>query len=320
MSTVSRALSGDKNIRVETREKVLAAAEQLGYKPNPMATNLKFGRTNTIGVVVPEMTTPFASQIIGGVQEVCGEKGIKVLIADSNESWERERENLSTMERFMVDGILISPCDYIKNRPIYEELLEAGMPLIFFDRIPHGMNVSQVIVDDYIKSFFLVEHLVRSGRKRIVHIQGPKYVYNSVERVGGYRKALSKFNIEPTADLIVNSGLRFEDGAAAARHLLESGVEFDAIFAFTDTLAIGAMNFLRGAGKRIPEDVAIVSFSGTSLSTIVYPELTSVTPPLRQIGNSAAKLLVEKINNPEAPIRSIVLDAEIILRGSSEME
>ncbi len=318
VSTVSRALTDDKNIRIETREKVLAAAKQLGYRPNPVATNLKFGRTNTVGVIVPEMITPYASQVIGGAQEILHDQGIKVIIAESHESWERERENIKTMERFMVDGILVSLCDYERNRDHYLELIDAGMPIVFFDRIPHKMNVSQVIVDDYIKSFFLTEHLLRGGCKRIVHLEGPTYVYNSVERLKGYRSALAKFDADSSQELVIKSGLSFEDGAAAVDALLEKGVEFDALFAFTDTLAIGAMNRLREVGKRIPEDVAVASFSGTILSTIVHPQLTTVESPLRQMGNRAAELIVEKIKNPEAPIRSITLDAEIILRASTE--
>ncbi|MFI3316802.1 MAG: LacI family DNA-binding transcriptional regulator [Rikenellaceae bacterium] len=318
VSTVSRALSDDKNIRMETREKVIAAAKKLGYRPNPVATSLKSGRTNTIGMIVPEMITPYAAQVIGGAQEVLHKYGFKVIIAESHESWEQERENIETMERFMVDGILVSICDYQRNAEAYSRLLDQGVPIVFFDRIAHKMSVSQVIVDDYIKSFFLTEHLLRSGRKRIVHLQGPKSVYNSVERTKGYHDAIAKFKADDSPELIVKKGIGFEDGAAAIDELIERKVEFDAIFAFTDTLAIGAMNRLREHGMSVPDQVAVSSFSGTILSTIVNPQLTTVEAPLRQMGLRAAELIVEKIENPQAPTRSIVLDAEIVLRASTE--
>ena len=159
VSTVSRALVDDKNVRKETREKVLAAAKELNYKPNPVATNLKYGHTNTVGVIVPEMITPFASKVINGIQNVLYAHGIKVIVADSAEDPERERENLRMMEHFMVDGIIISLCSYRKNREDYLRLQKAEMPMVFYDRIPHGLDVPQVIVDDYRKSFFLVEKL-----------------------------------------------------------------------------------------------------------------------------------------------------------------
>lgn len=317
VSTVSRALADDKNIRRETKEKVLEAAKQLGYKPNPVATNLKYGHTNTVGVIVPEMVTPFASRVINGIQEVLYANGIKVIIAESGEDPEKEKENLQLMERFMVDGIIISLCSYKRNREEYLRLQRAEMPMVFYDRIPHGLDVPQVTVDDYLKSFFLVEGLIRSGRKRIIHLQGPDDVYNAIERARGYRDALAKFHIPFDEGRMVKAGLTFEDGKRAADRLLEQGTAFDALFAFTDTLAIGAMNRLRERGKRIPEEVAVASFSGTELSTIVYPQLTTVEPPLFQMGRTAAELILEKIKHPSCPNRSVVLDAEIKLRAST---
>lgn len=317
VSTVSRALVNDKNIRKETKEKVLEAAKMLGYKPNPVATNLKFGHTNTVGVIVPEMVTPFASRVVNGIQEVLYANGIKVIIAESSEDPEKEKQNLQLMERFMVDGIIISLCSYRKNREEYLRLQQAEMPMVFYDRIPYGLDVSQVIVDDYMKAFFLVERLIRSGRKRIVHIQGPDDVYNSIERARGYKDALAKFNIFPDEDMLVKTGLTFEDGKNVADRLVEKNISFDAVFAFTDTLAIGMMNRLRELGKKIPEEIAVASFSGTELSTIVYPKLTTVEPPLLQMGKAAAELILEKIKTPSSPNRSVVLNAEIKMRAST---
>ncbi len=318
VSTVSRALNDEPNIRHETRELVMESAKRMGYRPNPVATNLKFGRTNTVGVIVPEMVTPYASQVIAGIQEVLYSEGIKVIIANSNESWERERENLSMMERFMVDGIIICLCDYKQNLDEYERLRSSGMPMVFYDRMPYQMESSQVVVDDYIKSFFMVEHLIRSGCKSIAHIKGPDYLYNSQERLRGYRDALRKFGLEQRDELTVAMrGLSFDDGADAVDHLINIGIEFDAVFAFTDTLAIGALNRLREHGVAVPADVSIASFSGTLLATIVHPQLTSVEAPLHQMGLESAKLILEKIKNPDAPTRSLVLDAQIRVRNST---
>lgn len=317
VSTVSRALVDDKNIRKETKEKVLEVAKMLGYKPNPVATNLKFGHTNTVGVIVPEMITPFASRVINGIQDVLYAHGIKVIIAESSEDPEKEKENLRLMERFMVDGIIISLCSYKKNKEEYLRLQKAEMPMVFYDRIPYGMEVSQVIVDDYMKSFFLVEHLIRSGRKHIVHIQGDEGIYNALERAKGYKDALEKFHIPLEEKMVIKTGMTFEDGKDVADKLVESGIDFDAVFAFTDTLAIGAMNRLRELGKKIPEEVAVASFSGTELSTIVYPALTTVEPPLFRMGQTAAELILERIKNPASPCRSVVLNADIKLRAST---
>ena len=293
VSTVSRALGDDKNIRKETKEKVIEAAKRLGYRPNPVAINLKYGHTNTVGVIVPEMVTPFASRVINGIQEVLHTKNIKVIIAESGGDPEKEKENLQLMEGFMV----------------------------FYDRIPYGLEVPQVIVDDYMKSFFLVESLIRSGRKQIVHIQGPDDIYNSIERVRGYKDALAKFGIPfDKNNMLIKTGMTFEEGKKAADILVERNIPFNAIFAFTETLAIGAMNRLRELGKKIPEEIAVASFSGTELSNIVYPKLTTVEPPLYQMGKKAAELILEKIKDPASPNHSIVLDAEIKMRASTPNE
>lgn len=153
------------------------------------------------------------------------------------------------MEKFMVDGIIISICSYKKNMEEYSRLQASGMPLVFYDRIPYGMNVSQVIVDDYMKSFFLVESLIRSGYKRIAHIKGNDDIYNSIERYNGYKDALAKFRMEYNKEFVISCGMDFEDGAQAADELMRRNIGVDAVFAFTDTLAIGCMNRLRELGK-----------------------------------------------------------------------
>lgn len=317
VSTVSRALTDDKNIRRETREAVLRAAERLGYRRNPVAMNLKMGRTNTIGVIVPEMHTPYASQVVAGIQSVLYKNNQKVMIAESDENPDRERESLQMMEEFMVDGLIVSLCSYKHNLETYRRLANEGVAIVFYDRIPHGMDdMPQVMVDDNNDSYFMAEHLIRLGRRRIAYLYGPDDVYNAVERGRGYREAMEKFQIYDPR-LIVKTGMTFADGAAAVDSLVRQGIEFDAVYAFTDTLAIGAMNRLREKGRCIPEDVAVAGFSGTELSTIVFPQLTTVEPPLTEMGQRAAELVLEKVRNPEAENRKIVLRTEMKCRAST---
>ena len=317
VSTVSRALTDDKNIRRETREAVLREAERLGYRRNPVAMNLKMGRTNTIGVIVPEMHTPYASQVVAGIQSVLYKNNQKVMIAESDENPDRERESLQMMEEFMVDGLIVSLCSYKHNLETYRRLANEGVAIVFYDRIPHGMDdMPQVMVDDNNDSYFMAEHLIRLGRRRIAYLYGPDDVYNAVERGRGYREAMEKFQIYDPR-LIVKTGMTFADGAAAVDSLVRQGIEFDAVYAFTDTLAIGAMNRLREKGRCIPEDVAVAGFSGTELSTIVFPQLTTVEPPLTEMGQRAAELVLEKVRNPEAENRKIVLRTEMKCRAST---
>lgn len=316
-STVSRALTDDKNIRQETKAKVRALAEEWGYKPNEVALGLKRGRTNTVGIIVPEMITPFAAEVIGSIQHLLFEKGLRVIITQSDENPETERNNLRLMEQFRVDGIIMNLCRTSGNEEEYKRIQQQGIPIVFFDRVPESSEVTKVIVDDYVKSFFLVEHLIRTGRRRIVHLQGPDYIRNAMERKRAYADALSKFNIPYEPALVISAGVSVEGGRQAVKRLQKEGIPFDAVFAFTDTLAIGAMNYLQEQGIQIPEEVAVAGFSGTILSTIVHPPLTTVEQPLHRIGETAARLLIEKLDHPQTVARTVVLKAEIKIRQST---
>lgn len=314
-STVSRALNGDRNIRPGTRQRVLEAAKARGYKPNLAATSMKTGRTYTVGVVVPEMVTGYTIEVIRGIQDVLYAKGIRVIVADSAEDPVREKENLLMMERFMVDGLVFSPSNYHENHETLKRLIREGLPMVCFGRIPYGIDIPKVVVDDYSKSFFVVEKMILSGCRRICHFTGPDEVYNAVERAKGYRDAMAKYKLEA---IEFPGGLGKEGGYAAVDRMMESGRAFDGIYAFNEAVAVGAMTRLRELGRRIPEEIAVAAFAGTDLSTVIYPQLTTVEPPMTEMGRTTAELLIEKIKDPSVESRTVVLNAEIKLRGSTE--
>lgn len=317
-STISRALVNDKNIHPDTKQKVLDAAEKLGYKPNPTALNLKYGRSKNIGFVVPEMITPFAAKVLRGIQNILDPLGYRIIITESDENPLTERKNLLLLEEFNVDGIIINLCHENANQDLYQQIMDRGTPLVFFDRIPgKSLDASKVMVNDNIKASLMIEHLIDTGRKRIAHIMGPSTIRNSAERAMGYQRILTKYGIFDPDLMIKTEGTTFEHGRRATEQLLNKKTPFDSIFAFTDTLAIGAMNCLLDQHIKIPEEIAIASFSGTELATIVHPQLTSVEQPLFQMGEVAAQLILEKIKDNTASSRTVVMDAELIYRAST---
>ncbi len=318
-STVSRALLNDKNIHWETKKKVLEVAKELGYKRNSAAASLKYGQSKNIGFVVPEMVTPFSSKVLRGIQQVLYPLGYRVIITESDEDPQREKENLLLLEEFNVDGIIINLCDERQNHGVYQQLLKQGVPMVFFDRTPDDLlDVSKVLVNDALHASAIMEHLVSTGKKKIVHIMGPPTLRNSKERLAGYLTVMQKHGIYQEALVIEAEGLSFEDGRKAIEALMKKQLAFDAVFAFTDTLAIGAMNFLLESGVKIPEQISVASFSGTELATMIYPQLSSVEPPLIQMGKEAAYLILEKIKDFETDNRTVFLDAEIKIRSSSQ--
>lgn len=320
-ATVSRALADKENTKPETRNAVLEMAKQMGYKPNLYAKNLTKQRSRMIGVIVPEFTHSFFSQIIIKIQEFFQEKGFTVLITQSSESPEIELQNLKVLENSMVEGIILSQTKSDINKEHYLKVINDGTPIVFISRIPKSIDADCVSINDYKMSFFAVEKLIlnQKKRKRIMHLRGPKSMYVSELRYKGYKDVLRKYNIEIDESLIVEfNDFSATEGYNAMIKCIENNNIPDAIFASTDPLAMGAMKALQDKGYSIPEDVAIMGFSETYSTLMCTPQLSSVEQPLHQIGLTASETLLNRIENPEIPFEKIMLSAKINLRGSTE--
>ncbi len=319
VSTVSRALSNDVNIRRETRDKILRAAEEMNYKRNTVAAHLRNGYTGAIGVVVDEMFTPYVAQALRGLQEVMQREGISLLIACSYHDPAQEAQNLRAMESAQVDGLIVCPCHDSANRDIMRRLSERGVPIVFFGRNPGGIKASEVVANDYSKAFYLVDHIAKLGKKRIVHVTGDveSLYFNNISKA--YTDAVARNGLMPDGRYVIRTKPTFEGGVSAVDEMMRRGLEFDAVFAAADLQAIGVMNRLLEKGFRIPGDVSVAGYAGSYLSKMVFPQLTTVEPPLVEMGEKAGYLLLEKIRDPEAPNRSVTVDARILLRNSTHI-
>ena len=314
-STVSRALSGDSsNVKAETMQLITETARRMGYHRNEMAVSLRKQSSHNIGIIIPEIVTSFYMTFISHVQAILREHGYNVLIAASNESYKQERENIDMMERCMVDGLLISVCDKDRNADIYRRIMSHGTPMVFFDRTVESIEASQVRLDDYIMSFFMVEQLIRSGCKQIVHIPGPSRIRNGYERLRGYRDALEKFHIAYNPDLVLPPALSAEEGSQVMSNFLAKNIAFDAVFGFTETALLGAKNLMQKRGLHIPEDVCVCCMAGTTLCTLVHPTITAVEQPVEQMTAEACRLLMAKISDSDKQVEDVVLRGEIVER------
>lgn len=325
VSTVSRGLSGDPSISQATRRRIIDAAERLGYHRNVLAARLRSGRSNTVGVLVNEMNTPMAGQLVSGIHEVLDKQGIGVMIANSDNDTSRELRHLRMFANAMVDGIIVMLCDNSCNFAELQRLIAAGIPVVFCDYTNDGrshsakMNVSTVTGNHYKKAFFLVDHLLRSGRRRVVHMKGRSVLPKYEMLHAAYKEALQKYDVAYEAGLVVDTDITLGAGRAAVDELLARGEKFDTIFACHDAVAIGAMNRLRELGKRVPEDVAVAGYSGSELSMMSYPPLTTVEMPMREMGIQAAEMISGHIQNPSLPPSTVVVDGKIHLRPSSHV-
>lgn len=317
-STVSRALSGDThNVKPETMRLICETADRMGYQRNEMAVNLRRQSTRNIGIIIPEVVTSFFMNFIQQAQRELREQGYRTIIAVSNEDPEQEAENLQMLEQCRVEGILMSVCHKNRNASLYNKVMAHGIPIVFFDRIVEDVEASQVRIDDYTMAFFMVETLIRSGCKKIVHLAGPDYISNGYDRHRGYRDALEKFSIAYDKRYVLAGGLNAEQGGTAIEAFLTSGLEFDAIFGFTETATLGAKSVLQKLHYKIPEDVALCCISGTKLCTLVHPTITAVEQPVVRMATVSCKLLLDQIGHPGVPKESVMLRGEMNVREST---
>ncbi len=316
VSTVSRALADDKNIRQETRNKVFAAADELGYKRNVIAANLRRGKSNTIAVVVNQMITPFASRVIAGIQKYCNEHHIYMVTCNSDNSPEMELETLTMIEHSLMDGIIAIPCGS-KNREKYEFMSHHDVPLVFIMLPSTDPESSCMVVNYYDKAFFLFDHIIQEGKRNIAFVRYPFISRDKDPFVKAYVDSLKKFKIPYNEDLIIDGGITQKDGVEIADKLLESGKNIDAFVSFNELVAIGIMNRVHNKGFRIPEEIAIAAFFGSELSTLVYPSLTTLELPLEDMGYKASELLLKKVENPEFKPEKVIMDAPIAIRAST---
>ncbi len=318
-STVSRVLTGHPSVSEKTRKAVLELAEQLDYQRNMLSISLLNKKSNTIGIIVPEFISSYFPQVIMGAQEVAAKEGYNIIIGHSNETYETEVANTRLMLANQVDGLLVSLTKETRNFDHLKVFERKGIPIVFFNRVCEDMNVPKVVVDDYEGAFRAVEHLIKRKKKRIAHLAGPDTLPISVKRLRGYRDALKKYNIPIDEELIIPYDLTIAKVKIYVNHLLRLDNPPDAIFAINDPTAIEALQIVKKKGLQVPKDIAIVGFSNDFASGLIEPSLTTVSQPVKEIGSTAAQLLVDQINRDISEWKSIirVLKTELIIRKSS---
>ncbi|MCK3685941.1 LacI family DNA-binding transcriptional regulator [Maribellus sp. YY47] len=317
-STVSRALKNHPDISEETKRAVNELAQKLNYQPNAVALSLKQRRSHTIGVIIPEIVHYFFSSVISGIEDVAYDAGFNVIICQSNERYEREVTNARTLLASRVDGVLVSISKNTEDFQHLYNLRNNNIPMVFYDRIVPGMEADQVIIDDMDAAYRATQHMIETGRKRIVHFAGPQKLLIGQHRKNGYIKALEEAGLEVDPSLIIEAD-SFEKARMAVMRLLNEKKKFDGVFAVNDLTAIGAMQTIQKRGLKIPEEIAVVGFSDGRFSGITDPTLTSVDQHGYEMGTTATEMLLRRITNDDNdyPWETRVLNANLIVRGSS---
>jgi LacI family transcriptional regulator len=319
-ATVSRALNNHPAIKEATKKAVKDAALKLNYQPNRLASSLRLGKSKIIGVIIPSAEINFFGSVVHGIEKVANENDYTVLIYQSNELYEYEKKGLQTFLRSQVDGVLASISKETINLDHYAEVKKRGVPLILFDRVTDMLDVSSVVVNDYAGAFAATKHLIDQGCRRIAHIGGQQHVTIFNQRLKGYIDALNVNGIPVNDDLITFGKVSIESGRECMQKLLGGQTKPDAVFAVEDFTALGAMQVIKDAHRKIPDEVAIVGFANEAFGEYLTPSLSSVNQQTVRMGEEAAKLFFEGLGKPnihkEKP-RKIVLEPELICRQSS---
>ncbi|TLP71970.1 LacI family DNA-binding transcriptional regulator [Maribacter sp. ACAM166] len=318
-STVSRALNNSPRVTQVTKFKVLNKATELGYQRNLMASNFRKQKSNLIGVVVPRISRHFFSSVIAGVEEVAFESGYNVIICQSLESLDRERNITETLLANRVDGVLISVSMETNSNDHLLQLKKNGTQFLFFDRHRQISGINSVLIDDFQGGFDATEHLISKGCQNIAHLSGPQELKIYENRLNGYKSALEKHHIKYRPELVLYSRLMEKDGKESIEKLRSLPIKIDGVFAANDVSAIGAMKHLKKNGVQIPKDVAIVGFSNEPISSIIEPSLTTIDQPGYQMGKQATEILLEQIMNGKSLSngKKIILKSSLIERESS---
>lgn len=319
-STVSRALNNSPRISKKMRKRIQDVAQKYNYKPDFRAASLRKGSKSTIAVIVPKVNRNFFSLVLSGIDQVVTPRGFNVLICQTFESYQKEVELLNSLMFGKVDGLIASISTETKNFEHFKQWDTKGLPLVFFDRVVDSMQVSKVIIDDYLGGSQAMEHLVGNGAKTIAHFSGPSHINVYFNRTRAYFDILKSNNIPFNKDLLFENTITRETGYEAMQTILQRKQLPDAIYSSGDYSALGAILCAREAGLKIPEDIMITGFANEPWDSFADPTLTSIDQHAFDIGRQAAKLLIEQIVSQEDQLlpRTVVLNPELIIRNSSK--
>lgn len=318
-STVSRALKDHPRISTETKKAVQKIAQKLNYQPNNIAAALRNGKSKILGIIVPMVDRSFFSSVIRGIEEIANGANYNVMICQTYENPEKEIATVEALLNARVDGIIASHAKNTLNFDHFLKVKERGIPLILFDRSNDELEVSNVVIDDFLGAYKATEHLIQQGCIRIAHFTNTRKISIYKERLRGYREALLNNNLAYDESLVVASDLQLEDGRYSMLQLLKLNEIPDGVFSASAYGILGALQILKENGIKVPEEVALVGFSNEPFTSFTDPSLSTVEQHSMRIGNTAAEIFLEEVSDTIKKFipQKIVLKPELIIRQSS---
>ncbi len=316
-STVSRALKDNPDISKETRDLIHNYAREHNYKPNVLAVNLRASRSNTIGIIVPQLVHHFFSCVLSGIEQVASEAGYNILVAQSNESYESEKRIVHSFLAARVCGVIASLAKDTAHYDHYQELLDNNIPVVFYDRICTGLKTDRVVVDDYAGSFAAVEYMIQSGCKRIFFYGAAPHLEITKNRKNGYLDAMKKYKIPVDESMIKLCDTR-ERAIAITPDILEEKNRPDGFFAINDETAAGILYACKLIGLKVPDEISICGFTDGAIAQNTDPKLTTVEQRGEEVGKSAFTILANKLQGNEEQSGNRIVRTNLVVRGTTK--
>ena len=318
-ATVSRGLKDHPGISKKTKKRIFDLADKIGYRQNHFARNLRNRKTDTIGVIVPRLNSYFMSSVIAGIEHFANKEGYNLVISQSSESSAKEADNAKTLFNNRVDGLLASLAYDTKDLSHFDPFFKKNIPVIFFDRVMEHENSTNILIDNRKAAYEATKHLIQQGCKRIIHITAPPQQNVYIDRLKGYKQALSEHKIKFKEEDVIIGNLSMEAGIEAADTILKMKTLPDGVFVSNDNCAVGCMLALKQKGIKIPADIAFVGFNNDAVSKVIEPNLTTINYSGYEVGEVAARHLINHLTGISIfhNTNTIILRSELIIRASS---
>lgn len=314
VTTVSRVMNNKpKGVSAETREKILKLAEELDYHPNKIARGLVTKRTNTIGVLLPDITNPVFPNLVRGIEDACNDSGYDLIICNSDNYYKKERNYIRILKEKCVDGIIYTGTVNDEGENI--KLLETmGIPFVVVDRIYDEKNISKVCTNSEKGIYELTKYVIENGHKNIAYISGPKTTSIHRARFLGFKNALEEKGLSVNENLVEIGEYKLDSGYHCMTQLLEKKGEFTAVICENDLIAIGACEAMKDNGVKIPDEISITGYDDIYVSSLITPRLTTVYQNTYKMGEKSIEVLIEKIEGKNIEMNEVIFEPKLVIR------
>lgn len=316
LGTVSHVLNNSARVREPMRQRVLAAVQASGYHPSELARGLRRDKTNMIGMIMPDITNPFFPAVVRGAEDVAFSNGYRLILCNTDNDHSKEIVHLNELRAYLPAGLIVIPSRFSDLTAQAESYRKSGAGVVCIDRTPRDWTGDSVTANNERGAYLATQHLLKLGHTRLATIAGPLHLTNARERLDGYKRALREAHLHPGPEYIQETTFDKQGGYLKTLLLLRLIPRPTAIFAGNDMIALGALLAIREAGLQCPRDISLMGFDDLDLAETTNPSLSSVSQSGYQLGTTAARMLIDRIQGDESPAKHVVLETSLSLRDS----